>query len=109
MRICKYDIHSLQGSCMVELSPVGCDHIGCNRKAGSGLELAHDFSAGETCLRSARIFYISQYIFHILAQVNGFCQAPCAVRVNVDTAIWELFFQCADRIHLVSTLKYTTF
>ena len=44
---------------------------------------------------------------HILAELDGLLQAPCAVRVNVDTSIRKTLLQCAHRIHLLGALQYT--
>ena len=92
---------------MIELSPVGCDHVGSYRQVYLVLELSHDLTAAESGLWTTRILDICKNAFHRLAQLNGLCQAPCAVRVNVDTSVRECFFQCADCFHLLRALQHT--
>ena len=92
---------------MVKLSPVSCDHVGSHRKIDLILKLSHDLTAAESGLRTTRIFNVGQNALHRLAQFNGLCQAPRAVRVNVDAAVRECLLQRAHCFHLLGALQDT--
>ena len=92
---------------MIELTPVGCDHVRRHLELRRILKLTHDLTAGITGLWSAWILHVGDDPMHILAELDGLLQAPCAVRVNVDTCIREPLLQCTHRIHLLGALQYT--
>ena len=104
MRICEDDIAGIKAYGVIELTPVGCDHVRRHLELRRILKLTHDLTAGITGLRSAWILHIGDDIVHILAKLDGLLQAPCTIRVNVDTCIREPPLQCTQCIHFLGAL-----
>ena len=106
MRICEDDIAGIEAYGVIELTPVGGNHVRRYLELRRILKLAHDLSAGITGLRSTWVLHIGDDIVHILAKLDGLLQAPCTIRVDVDTRIREAILQCTQCIHLLGALQY---
>ena len=106
VRICEDDIAGIEAYGVIELTPVGGNHVRRYLELRRILKLAHDLTAGITGLRSTRILHIGDDIVHILAELDGLLQAPCTIRVDVDTRIREALLQCTECIHLLGALQY---
>ena len=107
MRICEDDIAGIEAYGVIKLTPVGCDHVRRHLELRRILKLAHDLTARVTSLWSTWILHIGDDPMHILAELDGLLQAPCAIRIDVDTCIRKTLLQCAHRIHLLRALQYT--
>ena len=106
MRICEDDIAGIEAYGVIELTPVGGNHVRRYLELRCILKLTHDLTAGITGLRSTRILHIGDNIVHILAKLDGLLQAPCTIRIDVDTRIREALLQCTECIHLLGALQY---
>ena len=88
---------------MVELPPVGGDHVGGHPQGHGVLEFRHHFPAGEAGFRTGGVFDVAQDPFHGLAQPDGFFQAPGPIGIDVDPGIGEGFLQGPAGVHFVGT------
>src|SRR3984885_13663932 len=71
MRIGQGDVDRVQLNSMLELSPVGGDHVGGRGQAGGAAEFRQDLPAGVALLRPAGVFRIGQYM--LLTAAKRYC------------------------------------
>ena len=68
------DIDRLKFQGVVELPPIGGDHVGGGAEAGGLLELGHDLTSREAGFGAARVFGVGEDAFQILADLQGFLE-----------------------------------
>ena len=108
MGIGQNNVAGIQADRVIELPPIGGDHVGRNLKLRSILEFSHDFTSRETRLRATGILDIGDNIMHSLAQFHSFAEAPCAIGVDVYPCRRESFFQCPQSLHFFLTGENAT-
>jgi hypothetical protein len=89
MRVGQRDVDRVEFQRMIELAPVGGDHVGGRRDARGALELGHDLAARVTGFRPARVLGVGHDVALALARLDGFGQRPRAVRVERDARLRE--------------------
>jgi hypothetical protein len=85
---------------VVELAPVGRDHVRGGAEAGGLLELRHDLASGEAGFGAARILGVSEHALEVLTDFDGFLEEPGAVGVEGDPGLREAGGEGADGFDL---------
>ena len=109
MRICKDYVAGGLDYRMIELTPVRCDHVRCNREVCRILELPHDLPAGKSILRSARVLDICDKPPHLIAELNRLFKRPCTIWVYVDSCIGEGLPESLQRFDLIGAFENPAF
>ena len=81
---------------MLELAPVGGDHVRRGGKAGGAAKLRHDLAAGEALLGAAWVFRVREDIVLAGAEPDGFVERPCSVWVKRDAGVGEALSEGGD-------------
>ena len=89
MRVSEWDVDCLQFQGVIELAPIGGDHVGGGTEASGLLELRHDLTSREAGFGPTRVLGVSEYAFQVLADLDGFLEKPGPVGVEGDAGLGE--------------------
>ncbi len=106
VRIGERDVDRLQLQRVVELTPVGGDHVRGGAEAGGLLELGHDLATGETGFGAAGVFGVGEHALEVLADFDGFLQEPGSVGVEGDAGLREAGRERADGFDLAGGAEH---
>lgn len=106
VRVGERDVDRLQFQRVVELAPVGGDHVRGGAEAGGFFEFRHNFAAGEAGFGAAGVFGIGEDAFQVLADLNGFLEQPSAVGVEREASGWYAGGEPADGLDLESRAEH---
>ena len=101
MGIGQDDIAGVEAGGVIELPPIGGDHVGSHLELGGVFEFPHDLAAAEASLGTAGVLHIGDDAVHVAAEGDGFLEAPRAVRIDVDPGVGEPLLDGLDGLHFL--------
>ncbi len=96
VRVGEGDVDGVELGGVLELAPVGGDHVGCGGEAGGAAEFGHDLAAGEALLGAAGVFGVGEDVLFVGAEGDGFGEGPGAVGVEGDAGLGEALGEGGD-------------